>query len=85
MLEQQSDITNRHKNEYRMIMQTRSDTVDPAQWLEAHGDYLFCFAMKHLRDTTLAEDAVQDTLLAALKSKDKFSSDSSRPCAISAW
>lgn len=52
--------------------------MDPAQWLDAHGDYLFRFAMKHLRDTALAEDAVQETLLAALQAMDKFSGGSTQ-------
>ncbi|MGD8925650.1 MAG: sigma-70 family RNA polymerase sigma factor [Thioalkalispiraceae bacterium] len=50
---------------------------NPADWLESHGDYLFRFALSQLRDKTLAEDAVQDTLLAALQSYDKFAGDSS--------
>jgi RNA polymerase sigma-70 factor (ECF subfamily) len=73
----QNNIANRYKNHHRMTMQTRSDTLDPAQWLAAHGDYLYRFAMKHLHNTALAEDAVQDTLLAALKAKDKYGGGSS--------
>jgi len=37
-------------------------------WLNEHGDYLYRFALARLRDTHLAEDAVQETLLAAIKS-----------------
>ena len=37
-----------------------------AQSLEAHRKYLLRYAQFHLRDTALAEDAVQDTLMAAL-------------------
>jgi len=40
---------------------------DPEQWVELHGDYLFKFALMRLRDTARAEDAVQETFLAALK------------------
>lgn len=37
-------------------------------WLNAHGDYLYRFALARLRDTHLAEDAVRETFLAAVKS-----------------
>jgi RNA polymerase sigma-70 factor (ECF subfamily) len=40
---------------------------DPARWLDQHGDHLYRYAMFRLRDTAAAEDAVQDTLLAAMK------------------
>lgn len=36
-------------------------------WLNEHGDYLYRFALARLRDSHLAEDAVQDTLLAAMQ------------------
>jgi len=37
------------------------------EWLNAHGDYLYRFALARLRDAHLAEDAVQETFLAAIK------------------
>ena len=40
---------------------------DPERWLEDHGDALFRFALARLRDRTLAEDAVQEALLGALR------------------
>jgi RNA polymerase sigma-70 factor (TIGR02943 family) len=46
--------------------------TDPGQWLDDHGDYLFKYAAFRLRDNTAAEDAVQETFLAALKSYEKF-------------
>lgn len=54
-----------------------ADDLDPASWLERHGDYLFSFAMKHLRDRAQAEDAVQDTLLAALNARPSEEGDAS--------
>ncbi len=45
---------------------------DPERWVELHGDYLFRYAMMRLRDATKAEDAVQDTFLAALKGGKNF-------------
>jgi len=40
---------------------------DPERWVELYGDYLFKYAMVRLRDATRAEDAVQETFLAALQ------------------
>jgi len=40
---------------------------DPGHWVELHGDYLFRYALIRLRDPAKAEDAVQETFLAALK------------------
>ncbi len=40
---------------------------DPERWVETHGDYLFKFALLRLRDAARAEDAVQETFLAALR------------------
>lgn len=48
-----------------------------AHWVEAHGDYLFNFAIGQLRDSNVAEDLVQDTFLAALRSQNSFSGRSS--------
>lgn len=45
---------------------------DPGKWLDDHGDYLYRYAVFRLRDDTAAEDAVQETFLAALKAYDKF-------------
>jgi len=45
---------------------------DPGSWLEQHGDYLFRYARLRLRDDALAEDAVQETLLAALEAHSSF-------------
>jgi len=45
-------------------------------WLNEHGDYLYRFALARLRDQHQAEDAVQETMLAAIKSK-SFEGESS--------
>lgn len=52
--------------------------ADPTQCLDAHGDYLFRYAMKHLRDHALAEDVVQEALLAALEARVPFSGDAAQ-------
>ena len=44
-----------------------SGISDPERWVEAYGDYLFKYALMRLRDSAKAEDAVQETFLAALK------------------
>ena len=71
------DETNWHWYNNHTYMNSISDRLDPATWLDNHGDYLFRFAMQHLHNTAQAEDAVQETLLAALQAKDKFSGGSS--------
>ncbi len=45
---------------------------DPAGWVAAHGDALFRFACLRLGRSELAEDAVQETLLAALAARGRF-------------
>jgi RNA polymerase sigma-70 factor (ECF subfamily) len=49
----------------------------PDHWIEAHGDYLFNFAIGQVRDASVAEDLVQDTFLAAFKARDRFAGQSS--------
>jgi RNA polymerase sigma-70 factor (TIGR02943 family) len=46
--------------------------VVATKWVENHGDYLFNFAVGQVRDPNAAEDIVQDTLLAAFKSRKNF-------------
>lgn len=50
---------------------------DSTVWVDAHGDFLYSFAFSRVRDRWLAEDLVQDTLLAALAAKNAFESKSS--------
>jgi len=58
--------------------QTDSDVNAGAMnWVETHGDYLFNFAIGQVRDRNVAEDLVQETFLAALKSQSNFSGRSS--------
>jgi RNA polymerase sigma-70 factor (ECF subfamily) len=45
-------------------------------WLNEHGDYLYRFALARLRDPHQAEDAVQETMLAAIRGNN-FEGDSS--------
>ncbi len=50
---------------------------DPEQWLASHGDALYSYALVRVRDSALAEDLVQETLLAALKARERFAGRSS--------
>ena len=44
----------------------------PEVWLDEHGDALYRYARFRLNDSALAEDLVQETLLAALQAQDSF-------------
>jgi RNA polymerase sigma-70 factor, ECF subfamily len=52
-------------------------TLSPERWLADHGDALFRYAYLKLRDTQVAEDLVQETLLAAWRGRARFSGNSS--------
>jgi RNA polymerase sigma-70 factor (ECF subfamily) len=54
-----------------------AENENPARWLEQYGDYLYGFALSRLHDEAIAEDFVQETLLAALRSNSGFSQKSS--------
>ena len=51
----------------------RGALTEPEQWLKLYGDELFRFALVQLHDAGLAEDMVQETLLAALQARDRYS------------
>ncbi|WP_177419579.1 sigma-70 family RNA polymerase sigma factor [endosymbiont of Lamellibrachia barhami] len=50
---------------------------EPERWLEEHGSALYSFAFLHVRDGHRAEDLVQETLLAALKARERFQGNAS--------
>src|SRR5204862_8353715 len=57
-----------------------NDTSTPAlgsDWVGTHADCLFNFAVGQVRDTHAAEDLVQETFLAAVKSQNSFGGQSS--------
>lgn len=60
-----------------MISEKPGLLSDPSTWVDQHGDYLFRYALMRLRDRSIAEETVQETFLAALQAKSKFSGNSS--------
>jgi len=51
--------------------------LDPAGWVKKHGDVMFRYTLVRVGSEDVAENLVQETFLAALKSKDSFSGRSS--------
>lgn len=51
------------------------EAPDPQRWLTDHGDAMYRYAMLRLKDASKAEDAVQESLLAALSARDRFAGD----------
>lgn len=56
----------------QMPVSERSRKVDPSAWVDEHGDCLFRYALARLRDESLAEDLVQETLLSAIQSQKSY-------------
>jgi RNA polymerase sigma-70 factor, ECF subfamily len=50
---------------------------DPLVWFDLYSDYLFAYARRRVREETAAEDLVQETFLAAIKSNHSFAGQSS--------
>ncbi|TWT88774.1 RNA polymerase sigma factor YlaC [Pseudobythopirellula maris] len=48
------------------------EAQQPDQWVERHGDALLGYALARVNDMATAEDLVQETLLTAWRSRDKF-------------
>jgi RNA polymerase sigma-70 factor, ECF subfamily len=51
--------------------------LDPEKWVDDHGDYLYRYAILRVRNASVAQDLIQDTLLAALRGLDRFARRSS--------
>ena len=49
---------------------------DPSEWVDLYGDMLLSYALSRMRDRELAEDLVQETFLAAWRTRDNFSGHS---------
>jgi RNA polymerase sigma-70 factor (TIGR02943 family) len=55
---------------------SKQQKTDPAEWVDRYGDVLYRYAIVRVRKQEVAEDLVQETLLAALKSQDSFEGQS---------
>ena len=55
----------------------REITVEPAMWVDRHGDTLYRYAMSRLRDPDSAEEVVQETFVSALQALDQYSGQGS--------
>jgi len=53
-----------------------NSSIDPEVWVDRHGDYLYRFALARIKDSSVAEDLVQETFLAALGARKNFESRS---------
>jgi RNA polymerase sigma-70 factor (TIGR02943 family) len=72
-----SNLSERDPNKPAVAASRQSPSVagalsDPERWVDEHGDYLFKYALSRLRDPLKAEDAVQETFLAALRGGKSF-------------
>lgn len=54
-----------------------SAPTDPERWVDEHGDVLYRYALERVRKPEVAQDLVQETLFAALRSYKKFAGQSS--------
>jgi RNA polymerase sigma-70 factor (ECF subfamily) len=45
---------------------------EPEAWVDLYGDYLYRYALLRLKSPATAEDAVQETFLAAMRGLDRF-------------
>jgi RNA polymerase sigma-70 factor (ECF subfamily) len=61
------------------MTKTRDDLPDrPETWVDQYGDGLYRFALARVKDASTAEDLVQETFVAAIRSQDSFKGKSSR-------
>ncbi|MBI2478402.1 MAG: sigma-70 family RNA polymerase sigma factor [Planctomycetia bacterium] len=54
------------------IAKANNKTLTPTTWVDQYGDYLFRYAISRLRDGDAAEEAVQETFVAALRHVDQY-------------
>ena len=51
--------------------------IDPARWVDEHGDCLYRYALARLRAPETAQDLVQETFLAAVRAQERFTGGAS--------
>ncbi len=59
-------------NEPSAIPPASASHADPERWVDEHGDCLFRYALTRVRKEEVAEDLVQETLLVAVRTHEKF-------------
>lgn len=69
-------MTTTERIEVVAVRPTASNLTDPDRWVNDYGGHLFGFAFNRLHNAAAAEDAVQETFLAALKSEKSFAGTS---------
>ncbi len=52
--------------------------LDPAEWVDAYGDFLYRYAVSRLRDSSAAEEVVQETFLAGIRHQNQFAGTGSQ-------
>jgi len=62
--------------QWRAMTTGCGEETNPITWLDQYGDNLYRFARARVKDSFTAEDLVQETLLAAYRSRNKFSGKS---------
>ncbi|WP_430232104.1 sigma factor [Nitrosomonas communis] len=50
----------------------KNNNLNGQNWLEEYGDYLFNYVLLRVKDSYIAEDLVQETLLAAMSAQSTF-------------
>lgn len=53
------------------------DSLDPEQWVDLYGNYMYRFALSRISDPETAQDMVQEALVAAIQAFDRFQGRSS--------
>lgn len=51
--------------------------INPTLWIDLYSDYLYNYTISRVNDKVIAQDLVQDTFLAALKSMKNFKGEAS--------
>jgi RNA polymerase sigma-70 factor (TIGR02943 family) len=51
---------------------TATAANDPSRWVDEHGDILYRYALERVRKPDVAQDLVQETFLAAVRTHDRF-------------
>jgi RNA polymerase sigma-70 factor (ECF subfamily) len=69
------------RKEPAQVSPTRGATAqtqnDPERWVDEHGDVLYRYALARVRRPEVAQDLVQETLLAGIRSQERFGGQSS--------